>query len=123
MLPTTSQHTGSVCQSICCCRLPAAEVRCLPLERTADWLLNHPNIDILEQQLLSPLIQQGEQAEQAEQGQQAEQAKRHLLRVGLVTLGERWWAARAARWWLYWQGRCRHGAPRTNAHHPIATAP
>ncbi len=52
----------------------------------ADWLLNHPNIDILEQQLLTPLIQQGEEAEQA---QQAEQAKRRLLRVGLVTLGER----------------------------------
>lgn len=52
----------------------------------ADWLLNHPNIDILEQQLLSPLIQAGEQEEEA--GQQGQQSLARPLRVGLVTLGE-----------------------------------
>ncbi|PRW56831.1 cell division [Chlorella sorokiniana] len=49
-------------------------------QHNPDWLLNHPNIDILEQQLLSPLIQQGEQAEQGGE------VKPRPLRVGLATL-------------------------------------
>lgn len=81
---------GSNAQSIAapastlCRRWPTPVSHLLP---AADWLLNHPNIDILEQQLLSPLIQAGEQEEEA--GQQGQQGPARPLRVGLVTLGER----------------------------------